>query len=518
MTKLLESEYEVAIIGLGPVGATLAGLLGANGIKVLGIDAAADIYDQPRAIGMDQEVMRVFQHLGVTDDLAPFISEYKPSEYQTATGEVIRRFESRAKPYPLGWPPYLTFLQPDLEKVLRANAVRHDNVTLQVNRELIDLHSNGQINTLTVQDCQSNDVTTTTARFVVGCDGGSSFVRKHHDIVFEDLIFDEPWLVIDMLVEEGVDLPDTNIQFCDPQRPHTFVVGPGKLRRWEFMLRPGESATEMTKEETIWSLISPWIKPGQATLWRAATYQFHALVAEQWRKDNTFLAGDACHMTPPFLAQGMVQGVKDAVNLAWKLDAVLKGAPLMLLDSYEEERRPLVREVISITKGLGRIICETDPVKAEARNAIMRQEMADGNGVVLRQDLFPPIAVGELCLDLGNKSTAAGRPAPQPRVKSATGWQLLDDVVEHGYALLSLPTLELTPEIRAHAEKIGVTVCVIGDGENLAFCEEHSVFAEWMAEHKANAILTRPDHMVFAACCDLADITQAFDSVTPFVA
>lgn len=162
----------------------------------------------------------------------------------------------------------------------------------------------------------SGAVHSTAARFTMSCDGGSSFVRKHLAIAFEDLIFDERWLVVDMIVNEGVELPDVNIQFCDPARPHTFVVGPNNLRRWEFMLMPGETPGEMAEDASVWALLKPWRDPSQARIWRAATYPFHALVAEQWRKGNVFLAGDACHMTPPFLAQGMVQGIQDTVNLA----------------------------------------------------------------------------------------------------------------------------------------------------------------------------------------------------------
>jgi 3-(3-hydroxy-phenyl)propionate hydroxylase len=481
---------------MGPVGITLAQLLSRFGIYVLAVDAAQDIYNLPRAIGMDQEVMRVFQQIGVAKDLEPFVSAYRTSEYRSSDGEVIRRFHSQKAPYPLGWAPYLTFLQPDLEGVLRRHAKADPNIDIRTGWKLTELETDGAEAKLSLHDLTTDEVHRITARFVIGSDGGSSFVRKSLGIAFEDLIFDEPWLVVDMIVNEDVALPEVNIQFCNPARPHTFVVGPNNLRRWEFMLMPGETPEALAAEDSVWKLLEPWLNPSQARLWRAATYRFHALVAEQWRKGNVFLAGDACHMTPPFLAQGMVQGIKDAVNLAWKLAAVLKGASPALLDTYQDERRPHVRDVISVTKELGRIICETDLDKAAARNARMRVDMAEGRGETFRQNLFPPIEQGLLCVDLGKASDAQGRPAPQPLVETPEGWQLLDDVTGAHWCLLATDAFEITAALQSKADALGISVVWIG---SRGLAEKDGVFAEWMAARSAKAILTRPDHVVMAA-------------------
>lgn len=505
----LRKHYDVVIIGMGPVGVTLAKLLGSFGVEVLAVDAASEIYHLPRAIGLDHEVMRVFQQIGVAKDLAPFVSSYKDSEYRTADGDVIRRFTSPPPPFPLGWAPYQTFLQPDLERVLRRHAAADENITLQTGCDLTTCTTDGTTATLSLRDMSDGSSCTVSARFAVGCDGGSSRVRKQLGIDFEDLIFDEPWIVVDALVNEGVDLPDVNIQFCDPARPHTYVVGPQNLRRWEFMLRPGETPEDMIKDAAVWNLLAPWITPDTARLWRAAAYRFHALVAERWRQDNIFLAGDACHMTPPFLAQGMVQGIKDAANLAWKLTAVLNGANSALLDSYDAERRPLVRAVIGITKDLGRIIGETDPAKAAVRNDKMRADMAAGLGETVRQDLFPPIAPSA-CRLLSETSTAAGYAAPQPRVATANGWQLLDDVIGPRWALIASDTFNISHDLQAKLTALGLTVVSLGPN---ALAEEDAVFANWMAQRGAKALLTRPDHMVMAAITNSAELDAALGAL-----
>jgi 3-(3-hydroxy-phenyl)propionate hydroxylase len=159
------------------------------------------------------------------------------------------------------------------------------------------------------------------------------------------------------------------------------------------MILPGESPREIATPERVWQLLRPWLRPDQGKIWRAPTYRFHALVAENWRNGNGFLAGDAAHQTPPFLAQGLNQGIRDAANLAWKLSAALQGAPERLLDSYEAERRPNVREVIAITKMLGREICERDAAAAEESNRRLRADFENGNGIKMRQDLLPPLKI-----------------------------------------------------------------------------------------------------------------------------
>lgn len=361
------------------------------------------------------------------------------------------------------------------------------------------------------------------ARFVVGCDGATSFVRRSLGIGFEDLVFDEPWLVVDMLLDESaVGLPQVNVQYCDPRRPHTYVVLPRNLRRWEFKLLPGEDPAHMAKEETVWRLIAPYLLPGQARMWRWATYRFHALVAETWRRGSVFLAGDACHMTPPFLAQGMVQGIKDAANLAWKLGAGRRGGTADLLDTYQAERRPLVRDVIAITKGLGRIIGECDPEKAQARNAAMRAEMAAGRGTSMRQELLPPIGAGALCRPSDNGATAAGRPAPQPWIVSHGERARLDDITGPHLRMLALPEFGIDDAMAEQLGRLGVAVFVIegceraSQGETGHLREEDAVFRDWMDLRGARAILVRPDHMVLAGLAGRDDLAPILAELADF--
>ena len=513
---LRKSNYDVAIVGLGPIGITLAMLLALDGHDVIGLDAAADVFDLPRAIGLDHEAMRIFQNLGVAEQMAPFIETYRSSEYRAADGSILRRLLPAPEPYPLSWPSYVTFVQPEIERLLRERARCFPNLEAHFSSEVVavsDLDGSPAIDV----KAGAKLLQSLRCRYVVGCDGAGSFLRKAMSTNLEDLGFNEPWLVLDILLTDGVNLPETNIQFCNPARPATFVRGPGALRRWEFMILPGESPREIVKPERVWQLLRPWLRPDQGKIWRAATYRFHALVAENWRNGNGFLAGDAAHQTPPFLAQGLNQGIRDAANLAWKLSAVLLGAPDRLLDSYEAERRPNVREVIAITKMLGREICERDPAKAEERNRRLRADFENGKSIMVRQDLLPPLK-NLLCdADRARDSRPGeGEPFPQPWVLTTKGRQRLDDVLGTGFRLILAGDFAAESQL-LRARAMGVNVATIGPARlaaDFAFPDSDNLLNNWMAKRGCKGVLVRPDHVIYAAASTEVDLTESLSRLS----
>jgi len=276
----------------------------------------------------------------------------------------------------------MVFEQPAVEAILRNQASTKAEIAFT---ELQGLEQDRNDVRLRLKDGR-----TLTARYVVGCDGATSTVRKLLGIEYEDLEFDQRWLVVDLRVNErGLErLPKVSIQYCEPARPSTYLVGVGSHRRWELMLHPGE-------EPDAWKLLERWITPADAELWRAAAYRFHALVARQWRRGRVFLAGDAAHQQPPFTGQGMCQGIRDVANLSWKLQYVLAGkAADKLLDTYEAERKVHVKRLTTMVKELGKVIGERDPEAARERD---RQLLAEAGGKVVtvpRQNLIPPLEGG----------------------------------------------------------------------------------------------------------------------------
>jgi 3-(3-hydroxy-phenyl)propionate hydroxylase len=348
--------HDVAIVGFGPVGAVLAALLARAGRSVLVCDRDTDVYALPRAAHLDHEVMRIVQAVGCAEECAAAMRENVGMDFLSAGRELLLRFESPGTG-PSGWPTSLLFHQPSFDAALREAAVGA-GADVQLGREISSLDE-------------------LDARFIIGCDGARSFVRTAIGVGLDDLEFDEPWLVVDLIVDDGQngpprELPDRALQVCDPTRPHTVVPMPAPRFRFEFMLLPGEDADEVQRPERVKELLASWIDPGTVTVERAAVYAFHGLVAHQWRRGNVLLAGDAAHQMPPFLGQGMCSGLRDAINLAWKLDLVLDGrATEELLDTYQREREPHVRAIVEAAVSFGRMICTLDPDEAAARDATM---------------------------------------------------------------------------------------------------------------------------------------------------
>ncbi len=493
--------FDVAIVGYGPAGAVAAALLGQVGLTVHVCDRHAGVYELPRAISLDHEIMRVFQQIGVVEAIAPFIEPFTPSEYFGVDGQLIRRMTMVEPPYPQGYTPSIVFTQPKVEAALRARVAQLPNVTVAQGCELRAFTQDAEGVTLSLHT-EGGAAQQVRARWLIGCDGGSSTVRSLAGIELEDLDFDEPWLVVDVRVDPRglAKLPKTSVQYCEPERPCTMVIGPGNHRRWEISLKAGEDAREAATPEGTWKLLARWLSRDDGELWRQASYRFHALVAERWRAGRIFVAGDAAHMQPPFLGQGMCQGVRDVTNLAWKLTAVLNGdvrgaAADALLDSYGHERKAHVRELTSRLKGIGAVICERDIAKARERDARM---LAECGGVVKdtpRQDILPRLEAGLLS---ARNSSARGTLFPQPRLE---GGALMDERFGRGWRLvldgdLSPPTVSAPLAVidlghERHHETEGET-----DG----------VVAAWMRKHQVHAALLRPDHYVYGAAAVATDL------------
>ncbi|HEX4327592.1 MAG TPA: bifunctional 3-(3-hydroxy-phenyl)propionate/3-hydroxycinnamic acid hydroxylase, partial [Burkholderiales bacterium] len=388
--------YDVAVVGFGPSGAVAAGLLGGLGLSTYVCDRAREVYDKPRAVALDHEIMRVFQQLGVVEKILPHIEPFTDSCYYGVDGQLIRRMSTVAPPYPLGYHPSLVFTQPPVEAILRERAQSLPAVDIDLGTTLTGMTQDEQGVTLQLQG-EGAASRSVRARYVLACDGASSTVRELAGIRLEDLGFDEPWLVVDLKVHpQGLaKLPKESVQYCEPARPCTFIIGAGNHRRWEISINPGEDPKELATAAGTWRLLSRWITPDDAVLWRQASYRFHALVADRWRAGRVFVAGDCAHQQPPFLGQGMCQGVRDVANLAWKLHAVLReGAADALLDTYGAERKGHVTALTTRIKHVGQLIGERDPARARERDARL---LAECGGVVTptpRQEVQPALAQG----------------------------------------------------------------------------------------------------------------------------
>jgi 3-(3-hydroxy-phenyl)propionate hydroxylase len=506
------SAFDVAIVGMGPVGAIAANLLGIRGLSTLIIDKEPDVHPLPRAIAFDHEAMRTMQNCGLADEIEPLIAAYAPSEYRGVDAKVISRFDTPPPPYPLSWSPNYVFRQPPFEAALRVGLHRFPCVEVRAPCELVDLRIENLDVRLSFREGKQNAMVAT--KYLLAADGGASTVRRLLGITMTSLEFDEPWLVVDVLCSDAAlaRLPSTIIQYCDPARPATYVIGTGNHRRWEIRLLAGEQASDFDNEKAVWNLLSRWLSPDDGELWRWAPYEFHAVVADEWRRSRVLLLGDAAHMTPPFMAQGMTQGFRDAANLAWKLDRIIAGrAPEKLLDTYMAERAPHVRATTEIAKGLGRIICELDPIAARARDVKMLTDFGDPPVVRSRQSLIPDLAGGLILAD----AAGAGSIFPQPLVDVEGQHKRLDDLTGAEALLVVCESRYLASswtQIVAECESLDLSLIVLGGRERFAQASEYrivevdQILHAWFAKHHCVAALVRPDHYVFATTDQLSEI------------
>ena len=507
-------DYDVAIVGFGPSGAVAAGLLGMQGLRVFVCDKAHDIYTLPRAFALDHEIMRVFQQLGVAEQVLGHAEPFTPSEFYGVDGQLIKRFTTVEPPYPLGYVPSLVFSQPPVERILREHVQTLPSVDVALGCELLDLVQDkaGEGGaTLQLQNADGS-ARKIRARYVLGCDGASSKVRSIAGMALEDLDFDEPWLVVDVLVNERglAKLPQTSVQFCEPARPCTYLIGPKNHRRWEIALNDDEDPKQVATPEGTWALLSRWITPEDATLWRQATYRFHALVADSWQDGCFFVAGDAAHQQPPFLGQGMCQGIRDVTNLSWKLGEVLRGeASEDLLASYGPERKMHVTELTTRIKAIGQIVGQRDVAKARERDAHLLAECAGVVKSMPRQNVQPALALGLLSPQL---HAARGSIFPQPWIRyrdtkerldvlTGTGWRVVvsanaDKALLHG--ALSVQRPQMTVVDMAAAD----------------FQETDSVLANWFFQHECLAAIVRPDHYVYGVANSAEALAAQVDALT----
>lgn len=493
-------DYDVAIVGYGPVGAALANLLGMSGLKVAILEREPSLYHMPRAVSLDGEGMRLFQTMGLAEALLPKLGISRNILHVNAEGKLLVMF-ARGGIGPDGWHNAYRFFQPELEEVLRSGVVRYGNVDVRLRCDAFAVDDRGDHVLVRYENLGSGKLGALTARYVVGCDGARSTVRRFMGAALQDLRSHERWIVLDMILEtppsgvpEAADetgrIVDA-IQYCDPSRPTTFIPMPGKRHRWEFMMMPYDDPVKIVQPDSIYDLVRPWkIDPQTSRIERAVVYTFHSSLATKWRQGRLLLAGDSAHQMPPFLGQGMCSGLRDAANLAWKLRDVVQGrAPDSLLDSYETERMEHVRAYIELAVELGGIIQATDPEKARKRDAELL-----ANPTMIRP-LTPRLGPGLH----GTAAAPAGTRAEQPKLGDE---QRLDDRVGYRFAVLAQSDLaaSLSRDTLAALDRMDAAV-VPADGEASAY----------LGRVGACAVVLRPDRHILgvAATSDELDAILA---------
>ncbi|MEH3156248.1 MAG: bifunctional 3-(3-hydroxy-phenyl)propionate/3-hydroxycinnamic acid hydroxylase [Gordonia paraffinivorans] len=516
----MSTQAPVLIVGAGPTGLTAAALLADLGVPSVILERWDDVYPQPRAVHLDDEVYRILARLGLADEFAAISRPGHGLRLVTRDLRVLAEFGRSPDGGVHGHPAASMFDQPDLERLLRtAVARRADLITLRGGIEVQSIDQTRTGVTVVASDRDTGAPLRFDGSYLLGCDGAGSLARSTIGGTWRDLGFSQRWLVVDIETAADLDQWDGVHQVCDTERAATYMRIGDKRYRWEFQLLDHESADDHASVDAVLPLIRPWLPAGTEstlTLIRSAEYTFRARCAQTWRDRRVFLLGDAAHLTPPFIGQGMGAGIRDAANLSWKLAAVLRGGvPESSLDSYQRERIPHALSMIRLAVTVG-VAMTRGGSGGDLLRRIIAPRIARIPGLSARvtDSATPPLTASYYVRHgvvadhlpqavLGVMRGAAGLPgtlAPNAVVDSEA--RRLDDHLDR---FLLVTVDEPSPDQRFEIVRRGGGVLTVGRDEPLG---------KWLSGHRVRAALVRPDGTVMAAGADVDAVYTVVPTIT----
>jgi 3-(3-hydroxy-phenyl)propionate hydroxylase len=527
---MMSSEIvDAIVVGCGPVGAITANYLGLLGMRTLVIERELEENHQPRAFSCDDETQRNFQAAGLVGDLAVALFPCQTMDYIDGNKQVLGTAAFGELNFGNGHPGLAFFSQPQLEAVLRQGLQRFPHVELRLGHEVDSFTQAADVVTVYVKDRRTGRVAPIRTRYLLGCDGGHSSVRQMMGVEMEGISYGEPWITLACTTETPE--PVFSYYVCDPERPGFATRVPLNEIRMDFLVRENERTDVIETKEFIDKLLSQFIDPKTVTVTRAAVFTFHSKVAARWRHGRVFLLGDAAHLMPPFMGQGLCSGIRDALNLTWKLAQVRRGAAgEALLDTYERERRPHVVTMIKATLMMGRVFLSRSRFVASVRNGLLRWGYKHSKGArsFIREFKAKPkmfIAQGFMATGRHKEGAPEGAYFPQPKVGLAGGGTVpLDDALGNRFAVLCLP--EVAEPVRQSAETLaqelgGVMLRVLpadraGEAGPGDLVDVEGKLAAWLARYDADSVVLRPDRYVFGTSRGSA-IEKLREQVRPFI-
>ncbi|MFW0796747.1 bifunctional 3-(3-hydroxy-phenyl)propionate/3-hydroxycinnamic acid hydroxylase [Gordonia sp. CPCC 205515] len=485
-------DYEVIVIGVGPVGATTLGLLGRAGIRVLGIEKDAEHWSGARAVHFDGETMRSLQTLELAEPVTATSRPMEDFRFLNEDNEVLIA-ATLGQLGDQGWHDDVLFHQPDVERLLDSVINQQDSVTITRESTVYDVDQEADGVRVWVRDAQGQE-DSYTARYVISCDGASSPVRRLLGVKTENLGVDDPWLVVDGLLRGAPGIDGDMVFLGRWSRPALWIRQAGERVRMEFKVMPGDDPDELVTPAGIERVSRGVLGREHFTPDRATIYTFRARLAEHWRVGDIFFAGDAAHQAPPLYGQGLCAGMRDAANLAWKLNYVLRGlAGESLLDTYESERKEHARYWVQSAAEMAHLVQTTVPEVAAQRDAHMRANPGPASPPA------PPLGPG---LHADPADGHSGYLSPQPILADGTR---LDDIVGYRFLLAADPRIleELADDVRGQ----------LHDTAEIAVITDPTQIGELLASTGRRATIVRPDHYILGSADDAPALVELLRSV-----
>ncbi|WP_371142895.1 bifunctional 3-(3-hydroxy-phenyl)propionate/3-hydroxycinnamic acid hydroxylase [Burkholderia cepacia] len=523
----------VAIVGAGPNGVAMANLLGLYGIATVIVEKAADVVEFPRAVGIDDEALRMFQTAGLADELSRDIIQNVPLRMFKANGECFADIRPSIREF--GWWRRNIFMQQLAERTLRTGLARYPHVSLRTSEEVVDVEQDDGGVTLQVRRADGRQYALQ-ADYVVAADGGRSPMRELLGVTLAGTTHPIKWVVVDVK-NAGLDQPCTALN-CDPRRPNVCIYLPFDFRRWEFLVFPHEDEAAIAQPDSIRALIAPYVDDiDRIEIVRARTYTHHSRVAERFVVGRVAFVGDAAHLSPPWIGQGLNAGLRDVGNLAWKLAGIVRGALHPgVISTYESERRDHAKAMIDLADTFGAMLMPTNRLVAFVRDRVLGLvRFAPGLKDYILQMRFKPMPSYTRGIVLPGGSDAVGRMIVQPDVETADGVRRkLDDVLGPWFSIVGWqcdPQACLSDDDRAYWTSLGAAFVQVSrsrSGTSRArrvtsvhgsACVEDvdNALAAWFDRHAGPLVVVRPDRYVAAQtdAVGMARATAAFQAFAP---
>lgn len=515
-------DVDVAVVGYGPTGLAAASFLGGLGHRVVVVERHPSLYGLPRLTHIDGETARIIQAVADVDVALRDAQALDSFKYLNAGGEVLVDLPWGGES--CGHPAHMSMYQPDIEDAIDLRARQYPNVRhlsgwqatdLRLLDDQVVLTAGPAHNGPRVPDAPGGSQVEIRSRYLLGADGANSFVRAALGIGQVDFGIKERWLNIDTKTRRPLPARfNHTMLFCNPARPHMFMPIGQKRQRFEFASLPGEDKDSLEDPARAWQwlLETHGLGPDDVEIIRQVLYPIKAKMADSWSSGNrVFLMGDAAHTMPPTMGQGACSGMRDAINIGWKLDLVLRGrAAEDLLATYETERRPHAQTIIETSILLGDVAYTMDPVRAAARDEAFL------SGSMPPPPSFPVLESGVIqTTGDGTPAPFAGTLAPQGIVSAPDGRSgRFDDVLGHGFTLVTRTrTDRLLDRVQeAFLDAIGCTVHTLAEGDARSFHDDAGTYTRYLGEIGADMFISRPDFVIFGSCLT-ADLGALIDEL-----